>query len=157
MNEGFMREAIGLSIHHMMAGHGGPFGAVVVCGENVIGRGWNEVVPLGDPTAHAEMQAIREACRHVGSHQLAGCEVYCSCEPCPMCLGAIYWARVERIWFAATRADAAAGGFDDEFIYRELALPAGERSLPIGQASNLREEAMAAFDAWRLKPDKVPY
>jgi tRNA(Arg) A34 adenosine deaminase TadA len=155
MNEVFMREAIQLSMDQMSMGLGGPFGAVVVRGSEIIGRGWNEVVPRRDPTAHAEVQAIRQACQRLGSHQLAGCEIYTSCEPCPMCLGAIYWSRLERIWYAATRDDAAQAGFDDDFIYRELVLPLGARRLRAVQA--LRDEALAAFGAWDRKVDKIRY
>jgi guanine deaminase len=155
MNEAAMREAIRLSIEKMSAGGGGPFGAVILRQGDIIGRGWNEVVPLKDPTAHAEVQAIREACRQLGTHQLSGCEIYCSCEPCPMCLGAIYWARLDRIWYAATREDAARAGFDDDYIYRELALSTGRRTLPTAQG--LSDEALTAFRVWDQKPDKVRY
>lgn len=155
MNAVFMREAIRLSIESMQNGTGGPFGSVVVRDGEIIGRGWNQVVPRFDPTAHAEVLAIREACQRLGSHQLNGCEIYASCEPCPMCLGSIYWARVDRVWFAASRADAAAAGFDDDFIYRELSLALDQRRLPAGQA--LREEALEALAAWDRKADKIAY
>jgi tRNA(Arg) A34 adenosine deaminase TadA len=155
MNDSFMREAIRLSMEKMREGKGGPFGAVVVKKGQIIGRGWNEVTTAHDPTAHAEILAIREACRKVGTFRLDGCELYASCEPCPMCLSAIYWARINRVFFAATRRDAAAAGFDDEFLYREIALPIAERRLPTVQL--LREQALTALAEWRAKPDKVPY
>jgi tRNA(Arg) A34 adenosine deaminase TadA len=150
-----MREAIRLSIEMMRQGRGGPFGAVVVKDGNIISRGYNQVTTSNDPTAHAEIAAIREACRLLQSFRLDGCHLYASCEPCPMCLGAVYWARLERIYFAGTRADAAAAGFDDDLIYRELALPHGRRQLVSGQL--LREEALAAFEEWRGKQDKIAY
>ena len=155
MNEDFMREAIRISVERMRAGQGGPFGAVVVKDGHVIARGWNQVTTSHDPTAHAEMTAIRDACRVLGDFRLTGCELYSSCEPCPMCLGAIYWARLERLYFAAGRRDAAEAGFDDEFIYREVPLPPVDRRLPTVQL--LREAAVVAFVEWRAKTDKVPY
>jgi tRNA(Arg) A34 adenosine deaminase TadA len=155
MNNSFMHEAIRLSVEKMREGRGGPFGAVVVKDGQIIGRGWNEVTTANDPTAHAEVMAIREACRKLGTFRLDGCELYASCEPCPMCLSAIYWARIGRMFFAATRQDAAAAGFDDEFLYREIPLPLAERKLPTVQL--LREPALAAFAEWRAKPDKIPY
>lgn len=155
MNEEFMREAIQISFDRMRAGHGGPFGAVIVKEGRIIARGWNQVTTTHDPTAHAEVSAIREACRALGGFRLTGCELYSSCEPCPMCLGATYWARIERLYFAAGRRDAAEAGFDDEFIYSEVPLPPGERKLPTRQI--LRDEALASFQEWKTKPDKVPY
>lgn len=155
MNAVFMREAIRLSVEMMRQGRGGPFGAVVVKDGNIISRGYNQVTTSNDPTAHAELVAIREACRLLQSFRLDGCHLYSSCEPCPMCLGAVYWARLERMYFGGTRADAAAAGFDDDLIYRELALPHGGRQLVTGQL--LREEALAAFEEWRGKPDKIAY
>ncbi len=150
-----MREAIRLSLEMMSSGQGGPFGAVVVKDDTIIGRGWNRVVSTADPTAHAEMVAIREACRHLQNHQLAGCEIYASCEPCPMCLGAIYWARLDRLWFAATRQDAGAAGFDDALIYRELETPIGQRRVPTVQG--MREEALVALEGWVANPNKTLY
>ena len=150
-----MREAIRISVEQMRAGQGGPFGAVVARGGRIIARGWNRVTTANDPTAHAEVCAIREACRVLGDFKLAGCELYSSCEPCPMCLGAIYWSRVDRLYFAAGRRDAAEAGFDDEFIYREVPLAPGERRLPTTQV--LREEAVAAFAEWKGKADRVVY
>lgn len=155
MNPAHMREAIRLSQEKMRAGCGGPFGAVVVHDGEIIARGWNQVTSSGDPTAHAEIVAVREACRHRRDFQLAGCELYTSCEPCPMCLGAIYWARLDRLYFAAGRQDAAAAGFDDAFLYTELNLPLRERRLATTQI--LREEALPVFAEWRAKPDKIPY
>jgi guanine deaminase len=150
-----MREAIRLSQQHMQRGAGGPFGAIVVRGDEIVGRGWNKVTSTHDPTAHAEVVAIRAAARKLKSFQLGGCEIYTSCEPCPMCLAAIYWARLERIWFANTQQDAARIGFDDAFLYREVALPIARRKLPMGQL--LQSEALAVFRAWEAKLDKVAY
>jgi len=155
MNEAFLREAIRLSIDMMHLGRGGPFGAVVVKGGKIVSRGWNAVTSTNDPTAHAEVMAIREACRKLGSFRLDGCELYASCEPCPMCLAAAYWARVGSVYFAASRHDAAVAGFDDEFLYREIPRPFPERSLPTRQA--LRDLALVAFKEWKDKPDKKPY
>ena len=154
-HQSFMRRAIELSRINMEAGEGGPFGAVVVKDGAILGEGWNRVTSTCDPTAHAEVVAIRQACGHLGAFSLKGCEIYTSCEPCPMCLAAIYWARLDRIWYANTRADAAAIQFDDEWLYREVALPIGNRSLPA--KSLLRDEALAVFRAWDTKPDKIRY
>jgi guanine deaminase len=151
----FMRQAIALSRQKMEENCGGPFGAVIVKNGKVIGEGWNKVTSSHDPTAHAEVTAIRNACQTVGDFSLKGCEIYTSCEPCPMCLAAIYWARLEKIYYANTRADAAAIGFDDDFLYREVVLPEAERSLPISRM--LPEEAKAVFDSWMKKSDKTPY
>ena len=150
-----MRRAIALSRLHMEAGEGGPFGAVVVKDGQIIGEGWNRVTSTCDPTAHAEVVAIREACGYLRAFSRKGCEIYTSCEPCPMCLAAIYWARLDRIWYANTRADAAAIQFDDDWLYREVALPIGSRSLPT--ESLLRAEALTVFQAWDAKPDKTRY
>lgn len=150
-----MREAIRISLRKMRQNQGGPFGAVVVKGDRVIGRGWNCVTSANDPTAHAEVMAIREACRRLKSFSLEGCELYTSCEPCPMCLSAIYWARLKRVYFGNTRKDAARIGFDDDFLYREVAKPMFKRLLPLKQL--LREEAQTAFVEWERKPDKVSY
>ncbi len=151
----FMRRAIELSRSHMEAGEGGPFGAVVVKDGTVVAEGWNRVTSSHDPTAHAEVTAIREACARLGTFELRGCEIYTSCEPCPMCLSAIYWARLDRIWYANGQADAAAIQFDDAWLYREVALPLGERSLPLTQL--LRDEALTVFKAWEAKVDKIRY
>lgn len=150
-----MREAIRISFEQMRNNHGGPFGAVVVRRGKIIGRGWNRVTSTHDPTAHAEVVAIREACRRLKTFQLDDCEIYASCEPCPMCLAAIYWARLKRVYYGNTRRDAARIDFDDEFIYREVTLPIARRRIPLKQL--LRKEALEAFVEWQAKPDKVPY
>src|SRR6185295_7215642 len=141
MNQKFMREAIRISIAKMRANCGGPFGAVVVRKGRIIGRGWNQVTSTNDPTAHGEVVAIRDACRRLGDFRLEGCELYSSCEPCPMCLSAIYWARMERIYYGNTRQDAAEAGFDDDFIYQELSRPPASRKILAEQF--MREEALA--------------
>lgn len=150
-----MNRAVQLAIEKMTQGHGGPFGAVVVKDGKIIAEGFNSVTSLNDPTAHAEVQAIRKACQVLGSYQLDGCELYTSCEPCPMCLGAIYWARPQRVFYACTRKDAAEAGFDDDLIYREIAVSPESRTIQMVQVG--REGALQAFDAWRLKIDKTPY
>jgi guanine deaminase len=155
MNEKFMREAIRLSIREMRRGQGGPFGAVVVRRGRIVSRGCNRVTSANDPTAHAEIVAIREACRRLKTFQLDDCDLYTSCEPCPMCLSAIYWARLRRVFYANTRKDAARINFDDDFIYREVALPIRRRELVMRQL--LRKEALAAFAEWERKPDKILY
>ena len=158
MNESvqrFMREAIELSRKNVRAGMGGPFGALVVRGDEVVGRGTNLVTATNDPTAHAEVVAIREACRKLGSFQLTECDIYTTCEPCPMCLGAIYWARPRAVYFANTQDDAAAIGFDDSFIYKEFHLPHGKRRIPMIQV--MRDDALIAFQEWRDKSDKISY
>jgi tRNA(Arg) A34 adenosine deaminase TadA len=151
----FLLRAIELSAQHMRAKDGGPFGAVVVRDNEIIASGWNQVTSSNDPTAHAEVVAIRAAAARAGSFVLHGCVLYSSCEPCPMCLGAAYWARVDRIVFAATRADAAGIGFDDEALYRELALPLASRSLPMRQILN--DKAVQVFEEWRRMPGKTMY
>ena len=151
----FMRRAIKLSRTMMERGAGGPFGAVIVKDGKVIAEGFNRVTTSNDPTAHAEIVAIRAACEALGSFSLKGCEIYASCEPCPMCLAAIYWSRIDRIYFANDRAAAAKIGFDDEFLYRELTLPLAARLIPTEHLPSA--EARAAFDAWMAKPDKTPY
>jgi tRNA(Arg) A34 adenosine deaminase TadA len=151
----YMAEAIRLAEEGMRANAGGPFGCVIVKDGVIIGRGHNAVTSTNDPTAHAEVVAIREACRQLRSFQLDGCTLYTSCEPCPMCLGAIYWARPDRVFYACTREDAAAIGFDDAFIYREIDLPIADRSIPM--ASFEREKALAVFRAWMEKEDKIAY
>ncbi len=150
-----MREAIRLSIQMMRRGQGGPFGAVVVRRGKIVGRGCNQVTSANDPTAHAEIVAIREACRRLKTFQLEDCDLYTSCEPCPMCLSAIYWARLRSVFYANTRKDAARIDFDDDFIYREVALPIRKRKLVMKQL--LRAEALAAFAEWQRKTDKVLY
>lgn len=153
--ENFMREAIRLSIEKMQAGFGGPFGAVVVRNGEIIARGYNNVTSSNDPTAHAEVDAIRKACAALNTYQLTDCELYTSCEPCPMCLGAIYWARPRAVYFANTKQDAAQAGFDDQFIYDELAIPLENRSIPMQQL--LRHEAQTAFQQWTEKTDRTAY
>lgn len=152
---GFMRRAIQLSAERMRTGEGGPFGAIIVKDGEIIAEGWNRVTSENDPTAHAEVTAIRRACAALGDFSLAGCEIYTSCEPCPMCLAAIYWARLDRIFFANTREDAAAIGFDDEHIYGEVAKPIDRRDIPTIKLD--MPEAEAVFAEWQAKPDKVRY
>jgi len=150
-----MREAIKLSVENVESGNGGPFGAVVVKDGKIIARGANQVTSSNDPTAHAEVVAIREACKALGSFQLDGCEIYTSCEPCPMCLGAIYWARPDKIYYANTKEDAAEINFDDQFIYEELDRPIDKRKLFTEQL--LRDEAIVAFNKWAESGDKIEY
>ncbi|HXD91912.1 MAG TPA: nucleoside deaminase [Bacteroidia bacterium] len=151
----FMQEAIELSVNNVKSGKGGPFGAVVVKDGKIIARAANSVTSTNDPTAHAEVNAIREACKVLNTHQLTGCEIYTSCEPCPMCLGAIYWARPDKVYYANTKLDAAAINFDDDFIYQEIAKPLDKREMKFIQLS--REEALTAFDEWKKKTDKIEY
>ena len=155
MSPDFMRRAIALALDNVRSGQGGPFAAIVVKEGRIIAEGANRVTAANDPTAHAEIVAIREACRALGSFRLSGCELYTTCEPCPMCLGAIYWARPARVYFGATAADAAAAGFDDAVIYNELKVPPGNRRIPMGQL--LREDSLAIFSAWKQQEGKVPY
>jgi len=155
MDNPFMARAIQLSIENVQSGQGGPFGAVIVQDGNIVAEGVNCVTTNNDPTAHAEVVAIREACRKLRSFELKDCELYASCEPCPMCLGAIYWARLARIYFGNSAADASKIGFDDSAIYRECARSHTERSIPMVQV--MREQALAAFRAWKEKTDKIPY
>lgn len=150
-----MAEAIALSLKNVREGKGGPFAAVVVRDGKIIARGVNRVTLTNDPTAHAEVVAIREACASIQNFQLTGCEIYSSCEPCPMCLAAIYWARPEKVFFANTKEDAAAAGFDDSLIYQELALPPNQRKIPLIQL--MRDEAIRAFQEWAKSPLKVDY
>jgi len=152
---GFMRKVIELSIDNVRSGKGGPFGALVVKDGEIIATGTNQVTTTLDPTAHAEVVAIREACRALSQFQLSGCEIYTSCEPCPMCLGAIYWARPSKVYFGNTHADAARIGFDDSFIYQQLQVTANERTIPMIQL--MRDEALAAFEEWERKTDRVSY
>lgn len=154
-SEEFMREACRLAEDSLSRGHGGPFGCVVVRRGKVVGRGRNQVTATNDPTAHAEVVAIREACRELKTFKLADCELYASCEPCPMCLSAIYWARIPEAYFGNSRTDAAAIGFDDDFIYQQIPLPVGERH--VSMRPLLRDEANGAFAEWKGKPDKVAY
>ena len=155
MNEAHMKLAVALSRRGMELGHGGPFGAVVVREGAVIGEGWNEVLRTKDPTAHAEVVAIRRACRNLASYDLSGSEIYASCEPCPMCLGAIYWARIGKVYFSVNRRDAAGIAFRDEFIYEELARPFDRRSLPMVQVPC--DGALDTFAAWMQRAGRVSY
>lgn len=154
-NEQLMREAIRQSKAGMDKGEGGPFGAIVVKNGQIVGRGNNRVLATNDPTAHAEVVAIRDACQNLGSFQLDDCEIYTSCEPCPMCLGAIYWARPKRVFFGCTRTDAADIQFDDDFIYEEIGTPLEQRQIPM--IPLLREEALVVFREWQEKSDKTLY
>jgi tRNA(Arg) A34 adenosine deaminase TadA len=151
----FMQRAIQLAAEHMRAKDGGPFGAIITRGGEIIATGWNQVTSRNDPTAHAEVVAIRAAAAKLGSFVLQGCVLYTSCEPCPMCLGAAYWARVERIVYAGTRADAAGAGFDDDALYRELPLAPSARRLPMQQI--LHDKAVAVFEEWKRLPGKTMY
>jgi guanine deaminase len=153
--ESFMKEAIRLSFETMRNNTGGPFGAVVVRDGKIIARGYNQVVSTNDPTAHAEVVAIREACKVLEDFQLTGCEIYTSCEPCPMCMAAIYWARPDKVYYANRKRDAAEIGFDDDFIYEQLALPYEERDIPLKRI--MPDEAIVAFREWASKPDKIEY
>jgi guanine deaminase len=151
----YLREAIELARRGVAAGLGGPFGCVIVRDGQVVGRGCNAVTSSNDPTAHAEIVAIRDACRQLGNYQLSDCVLYASCEPCPMCLGAIYWARPKRVVYAATREQAGAAGFDDAFIYREIEVPSGERRIPFELMADRGAEEV--FELWREKGDKSLY
>ena len=155
MQPEFMGRAIALSRVHMRAGGGGPFGAVVVKGGAIIAEGYNAVISSKDPTAHAEIMAIRQAASKLDTFHLGGCEIYTSCEPCPMCLAAIYWARIEKIYFANTTEDARDIGFDDKAFYQELQRPWAERQIPAQQL--LREQALAVFREWQEKVDRIEY
>jgi guanine deaminase len=155
MDNPFMARAIQLSLDNVISGQGGPFGAVIVKSGAIIAEGVNRVTSTNDPTAHAEVVAIREACAKMGAFELHECEIYTSCEPCPMCLGAIYWARLARIYFGNVAADASKIGFDDSFIYQEFSQPFPRRSIPMVQM--MHEQALAAFRAWQEKPNKIPY
>jgi guanine deaminase len=154
-NPAFMREAIEVARRNVQEDRGGPFGTLIVKNGHILARGANLVTSTNDPTAHAEIVAIREACRVLGSFQLTDCEIYTSCEPCPMCLGAIYWARPRAVYFGSTRDDAAQAGFDDRFLYEELPRSLAERKITMSQF--MREEALAAFQDWEKKAHKVRY
>jgi tRNA(Arg) A34 adenosine deaminase TadA len=151
----FMKKAIELSHTHMNAGHGGPFGAVIVKDGKIISEGWNQVLSTNDPTAHAEVQAIRKASQTLGCFDLTGAEIYTSCEPCPMCLAAIYWARLDKIYYANTRQDAADIHFDDDFIYQEVPKAIDQRKIPMKQI--LQKEALVVFKEWEKKGDRTLY
>lgn len=151
----FLRKAIELAKKGMNEQKGGPFGAVVVKNGKIIGEGNNQVTATNDPTAHAEMVAIRDACKNLNSFQLEGCTIYTSCEPCPMCLGAIYWARPDKIFYACSREDAAEIGFDDDFIYQEIELPTERRQIKTRQIC--REDGLQVFEEWKEKEGKIEY
>jgi guanine deaminase len=151
----FMERAIQLSLENVRAGLGGPFAALVARDGTILATGTNQVTAAQDPTAHAEIVAIRGACQAIRDFQLSGCELYTTCEPCPMCMGAIYWARLGKVYFANTREDAARIGFDDSFIYDQLALPVESRKIPMIQI--MREQALAAFREWEKAPNKIQY
>ncbi len=151
----YMNEAVKAALKGIIANEGGPFGCVIVKNGEIIGRGNNKVTSTNDPTAHAEITAIREACKHLNSFQLEGCIIYTSCEPCPMCLGAIYWARPEKVYFGCNQQDAADIGFDDEFIYKEIDLDYQNRSIPFEQLA--RNQALEPFKKWQEKEDKIKY
>ena len=155
IHQHFMGEAINSAINGVNNNEGGPFGCVVVKNGKIIGRGNNKVVSTNDPTAHAEIEAIRNACKHLDSFQLTDCVIYTSCEPCPMCLGAIYWARPKKVSYGCDKKDAANIGFDDEFIYKEMQMPNDKKMIPFEQLG--KEEAMIAFENWNEKEDKVKY
>jgi guanine deaminase len=155
MDKSFMARAIQLSVDNVRRGSGGPFGAVIVKDGGIVAEGVNSVTAKADPTAHAEIVAIREACAKLATFSLKDCEIYSSCEPCPMCLGAIYWAHISRIYFGNLAADACKIGFDDSFIYREFAQPLAARKIPTIQM--MHDEALTAFRAWQEKPDKILY
>lgn len=155
MSNPFMKRAIELAVENVRLERGGPFGAVIVRDGVIVAEGYNVVTSSCDPTAHAEVTAIRRACAALGSFHLGGCEIYTSCEPCPMCLGAIYWAHLDRIYFGCTHTDAAGAGFDDSAIYQEMRLPLTARRIPIVGMD--RDSAMEAFDAWKVSNERVRY
>ncbi|QYH37553.1 tRNA(Arg) A34 adenosine deaminase TadA [Algoriphagus ornithinivorans] len=151
----FLQLAIELAQNGMEAGHGGPFGCVIVKDGKIIGKGSNSVLKNNDPTAHAEVVAIRDACKNLQHFQLEGCEVYTSCEPCPMCLGAIFWARPSKVFYACTKEDAADAGFDDDFIYEEIKIDPTQRKIPM--LNGMRKESQKVFELWKKKEDKKVY
>ena len=153
--EEFMQRAIDLSIEGSSKGKGGPFGAVVVKNGKIVGESYNQVTSTNDPTAHAEVMAIRDACKNLETFDLSGCELYTSCEPCPMCLGAIYWAKFDKIYYGNSRKDAAKAGFNDDFIYNEIPLPLSERKIKMEEIG--QKEAQKAFKLWEEKMDRVAY
>ncbi|RJX28111.1 MAG: nucleoside deaminase [Desulfurivibrio sp.] len=155
MNPDFMHEAIRLSREKSLLGEGGPFGAVIVRNGKIIARGWNQVLKQNDPTCHAEMVAIRKACRRLKDYNLAGCAIYVNCEPCPMCLAALYWAGIDKIYFAAGRKDAAALGFVDDFLYEELLRQPQDRKIPTEQG--MRDDALLVFRQWEKLASKIIY
>ena len=154
-HEYFMKMAIDLAASNLESGDGGPFGAVVVRNGEIVGKGSNQVTSTNDPTAHAEVVAIRDACKNLNSFQLEDCEIYASCEPCPMCLGAIYWARAKKLYFAASREDAAQAGFDDSYIYQQVPLKPEKRDLKTVQL--MKQQAVKVFELWIESEQKIPY
>ena len=154
-NEEYMSEAVATALKGMQKNEGGPFGCIVVKDDTIVGRGNNKVTSTNDPTAHAEVTAIRDACKNLGTFQLDECIIYTSCEPCPMCLGAIYWARPKKVYYGSNQQDAAAIGFDDAFIYKEIPLPYEKRSIPFEQCA--RDLALEPFKKWSAKEDKIEY
>ncbi|MCE1202165.1 MAG: nucleoside deaminase [Bacteroidia bacterium] len=154
-DETYMLEAIKLAESNVYSGEGGPFGAVVVKNGKIVGLGRNKVTSSNDPTAHAEVVAIRDACRNLGTYSLEGCTIYSSCEPCPMCLSAIYWARISKLYYAASRFDAANAGFDDAYLYEQISLQSSERKLPA--KTLLGDEAVKVFEEWIKSENKIPY
>jgi guanine deaminase len=155
MDNPFMARAVQLAVENVRSANGGPFGAVIVQDGGIVAEGANQVTSINDPTAHAEVLAIRAACAKLKAFELHGCDIYTSCEPCPMCLGAIYWARLSRVYFASAASDASKAGFDDSLIYREIEQPHAQRAIPMIQM--MREESLAAFRAWEEKPNKIAY
>jgi len=155
MERNYMKEAINQAIESIDQKNGGPFGAVIVKDGNIIGKGYNQVTTDNDPTAHAEIVAIRDACKTLNTFNLEGCEIYTSCEPCPMCLASIYWANINKLFYAATKEDAAKAEFNDALIYQEIALPKNERKLQAIQL--MREDALKVFDKWNKLENKIPY
>ena len=155
MNEKFLRRAVDIAREVSRNGKNGPFGAVIAQNDIIISEGWNQVVETIDPTAHAEIMAIRKACQKLGRFDLTDCILYSSCEPCPMCFSAIYWARIHTVYYAASRIEAELAGFDDDFIYKELAAPMSQRQIPFIRM--LAEEGNAVLKAWLVNPEKIPY
>ncbi len=155
LQKDFMKQAIALAKNGVEAGFGGPFGCVIVKDQKIIGKGSNEVLKTNDPTAHAEIVAIRDACKNLNHFQLEGCEIYTSCEPCPMCLGAIFWARPSKVYYGCSKDDAAEAGFDDDFIYKEIEVDPSHRKIPM--YSLLRDESLETFKLWQEKGDKTLY
>jgi guanine deaminase len=154
-NPVFMERAIALATENVTSGRGGPFGAVIVRNGEIVATGANSVTTTNDPTAHGEIVAIRNACTALANFQLSGCHIYSSCEPCPMCLAAIYWSRCDAIFYGSSAADAAAAGFDDAFLYKEIKRPINQRKIPT--VNLLPEKAISSFDAWRAQPGRIEY
>jgi len=151
----FIGKTINMALENSAAGKGGPFAAIVVKNDEIVGIGINSVTTTNDPTAHAEVNAIRDACKNMNTFQLTDCEIYCSCEPCPMCLGAIFWARPSRVYFAATKYDASNAGFDDSFVYKQIDIPSEDRTIPFIHVAH--EKLNLPFENWKLNKDKISY